>query len=152
MLGHAMIFKILILIQVTALAVLLRAPCIFRPNEPEMHKYSAILATTQPFRATCIDKIKTAMNPFTNFFGKLTGIMIRVLLRSDLIPIYKGKSVYDHGNSLRNKNHEVDDAMKKLEVQMESVLRYLMNCSIISCGIYSLPVVYTECLQKSLMN
>jgi hypothetical protein len=80
MIAQSVLFKIFLLIQVTALAVLLRAPCIFRPNEPEMHKYSAILATTQPFRASCIEKIKNAISPLTHLFGKLTGMVLYVLL------------------------------------------------------------------------
>jgi len=69
----SLLLKILIIVQVAAIAIVLRAPCIFRADEPDMHKYSAILATTQPFRLNCIQQIKQSMNPFDVFLGKISG-------------------------------------------------------------------------------
>jgi hypothetical protein len=51
----------------------IRAPCVFRSDEEEMHKYSAILAATEPFRNLCHAQIKNAMNPLVYFFYWIQG-------------------------------------------------------------------------------
>lgn len=41
-----------------------RAPSIFRPDEVVYHKYSAILAATEPFKAQFVTQIKSVLGPF----------------------------------------------------------------------------------------
>jgi len=41
-----------------------RAPSIFRPDEVVYHKYSAILAATEPFKAQFVSQVKRVLGPF----------------------------------------------------------------------------------------
>lgn len=42
----------------------IRAPSVFRYDEINYHKYSAILAATEPFKIQCIAQIKKSLGPF----------------------------------------------------------------------------------------
>ena len=53
----------------------IRAPCVFRADEEELHKYAAVLAATEPFRSLCYAQIKNAMNPFDYIIRWLSGIL-----------------------------------------------------------------------------
>ena len=57
----------------------IRAPCVFRSDEEELHKYAAILAATEPFRLLCNAQIKNTMNPIAQFLHWLSGIVISVI-------------------------------------------------------------------------
>jgi hypothetical protein len=57
-------------------SVMIRAPSVFRSDEVEMHKYSAILAATEPFRIQCEEQIKKSVNPI--------GLAVRRMLGKEL--------------------------------------------------------------------
>ena len=57
----------------------IRAPCVFRADEEELHKYAAILAATEPFRSLCNTQIKKAMNPIDFIIRWLSGSYQKVL-------------------------------------------------------------------------
>ena len=44
--------------------LLIRAPSVFRYDEINYHKYSAVLAATEPFKIQCITQIKKSLGPF----------------------------------------------------------------------------------------
>jgi hypothetical protein len=52
----------------------IRAPSVFRADEEEMHKYSAVLAATEPFRNLCNTQIKMAISPFKYLILLLKGV------------------------------------------------------------------------------
>jgi hypothetical protein len=41
----------------------IRAPCVFGRDDAEMHKYSAVLAATEPFKESCKSHILQSVNP-----------------------------------------------------------------------------------------
>lgn len=41
----------------------IRAPSVFRSEDAEMHKYAAILAATEPFKASCVRQIMQSVGP-----------------------------------------------------------------------------------------
>jgi hypothetical protein len=49
------------------------AVSIFRPEESEYQKYSAILAATEPLRLKCEEDIKKVVNPLVLLYHQLTG-------------------------------------------------------------------------------
>lgn len=59
-----------------------RAPSVFRSDEVEMHRYSAVLAATEPFRIQCQQQLNRALNPVKAFTGKLFGKRISCLVNT----------------------------------------------------------------------
>ena len=57
----------------------IRAPCVFRADEEDLHKYAAILAATEPFRSLCNTQIKKAMNPIVYTIRWLSGSYHKLL-------------------------------------------------------------------------
>ena len=51
----------------------IKAIAVFRPEESEYHKYSAVLAATEPFRILCDEEIRKSMGPLNVFFHKIRG-------------------------------------------------------------------------------
>jgi hypothetical protein len=56
-------------------AIKITAVSIFRPEDSEMHKYSAILATTEPYRFRCDEQIKDSIGILRYFLLKLNGVL-----------------------------------------------------------------------------
>lgn len=52
----------------------IKALSVFRPDETDMHKYSAILAATEPFRLQCTKQIKESINPLKYLLITISGI------------------------------------------------------------------------------
>lgn len=50
-----------------------RAPSVFRSDEVDFHKFSAILATTEPFRQQCINDLKRLLNPLQKMSNSILG-------------------------------------------------------------------------------
>lgn len=73
------------IIQVYSKEQYIKAVSIFRPDEVDMHKYSAILAATEPFRYQCEAQIKTSVSPVKRVFMKLNGSTLNCL--SSLVAI-----------------------------------------------------------------
>lgn len=63
----------------TAVSVLIRAPSVFRSDEADMHKYSAILAATEPFRIQCEEQIKRSANPIKFLAKRILGTLLTVI-------------------------------------------------------------------------
>lgn len=66
----------------------IRAPCVFRADEEELHKYAAILAATEPFRSLCNTQIKKAMNPIDYIIRWLSGSYLKEVFS---IPVFVSK-------------------------------------------------------------
>jgi hypothetical protein len=49
------------------------AVAIFRRDEVDLHKYSAVLAAIEPFRLQLGDEIKKSLNPIAYAFHKIKG-------------------------------------------------------------------------------
>lgn len=81
---------------------------IFRPDEPELHKYSAVLAATEPFRLRCDKEIKRAINPIKHFLYKLRGV-----------------SLTEPTSIARIENRAVDIACARYEQRVDEILRYV---------------------------
>lgn len=105
----------------------IRAPCVFRADEEELHKYAAILAATEPFRLLCNTQIKKALNPIAYLFHLLAG--------AEIIPYFiflyylkcfllEGKPLLNHALELRSKNKAIDLACDRYETRVESTLRW----------------------------
>ena len=67
----AALFLTLIPIQTTAK---LSTVAVFRREELELHKYSAVLAEIEPFRLLLNEDIRNALNPISYIFHKIKGM------------------------------------------------------------------------------
>ena len=84
---------------------------IFRPEESDLHKYSAVLAATEPFRLRCDLEIRRAVNPLKILYYKLRGI-----------------SLTDPASIVRIENKAVDLACARYEQRVDEILKsYDMN-------------------------
>ena len=52
------------------------AVAVFRRDEVDLHKYSAVLAAIEPFRLQLSEEIKKSLNPLSYIFHKIKGILI----------------------------------------------------------------------------
>jgi hypothetical protein len=59
-------------------ASLIRAPSVFGHHEADLHKYSAVLAATEPFRLQCQSQLKQSLNPIKYWSRKLFGELFAV--------------------------------------------------------------------------
>ena len=84
----------------------IRAVSIFRADESDLHKYSAVLAATEPIRVRCNNEIKRAMNPFE--------ILYHFVKRTKL---------KDPNGVIRIENKGVDQACSRFENRVDEVLR-----------------------------
>ena len=94
---------------------------IFRPEESELHKYSAVLAATEPFRLRCDSEIKRAINPVKRLYYKLRGV-----------------SLSDPSSIARIENKAVDVACARYEQRVDDILKCVI--SHISHG-FSAPIL-----------
>jgi hypothetical protein len=53
------------------------AIAVFRRDEVDLHKYSAVLAAIEPFRLQLSEEIKKSLNPLSYIFHKIKGILLR---------------------------------------------------------------------------
>ena len=49
------------------------AIAVFRRDEVDLHKYSAVLAAIEPFRLQLSEEIKKSLNPMSYIFHKIKG-------------------------------------------------------------------------------
>lgn len=84
----------------------IRAPCVFPPDDIEMHKYAAVLAATEPSRNLCSKQINAAIGPLPR-----------------VTTFFKGKSIISEAAAMRNDNEEVDKAFSRYEMRVENILR-----------------------------
>lgn len=89
-----------------SVAVLIRAPSIFRADEGDMHKYAAILAATEPFRVQCQEQVKSHLNPAGYLFQRVFG-----------------KTAMQQAEEIRNSNPAVDIALTRFEVRVQNTIR-----------------------------
>ena len=61
----------------------LSTPAVFRREELELHKYSAVLAEVEPFRLILNEEIRNALNPISYLFHRIRGIDF-VHIRADI--------------------------------------------------------------------
>ena len=52
----------------------LSTPAVFRRDELELHKYSAVLAEVEPFRLILYEEIRNVLNPISYFYHRIKGI------------------------------------------------------------------------------
>ena len=84
----------------------IRAVSIFRADESDLHKYSAVLAATEPIRIRCDNEIKRAMNPFAYVYH-----------------FVKRTKLKDPNGVIRVENKGVDQACSRFENRVDEVLR-----------------------------
>ena len=53
------------------------AIAVFRRDEVDLHKYSAVLAAIEPFRLQLSEEIKKSLSPMSYIFHKIKGIPMR---------------------------------------------------------------------------
>lgn len=85
---------------------MIRAPSVFRSDEVNFHKYSAVLAVTEPFRQQCQEQIKKSLSSFQYYSS-----------------IVQGKSLIEKGTLLRKENIAIDAAIRRFEMRIQNTLR-----------------------------
>lgn len=106
-------------------AALIRAPTIFRPDEHDMHKYSAVLAATEPFRVQCEEKIRRSLSPISYAIRRLSGKSADPIVQGEsLMYICLGKTGLEVGELVRDENVAVDVALTRFEVRVQNAIRY----------------------------
>lgn len=109
-------------------AALIRAPTIFRPDEHDMHKYSAVLAATEPFRVQCEEQIRRSLSPISYAVRRLSGKWsvehTPVCFERRLTHALPGKTGLEVGELERDKNVAVDVALTRFEVRVQNAIRY----------------------------
>ena len=85
--------------RVTAISV-------FKPEESDLHKYSAVLAATEPIRLRCEYEIRKSLNPFSYVIYKLRGVNFK-----------------DPSGILRIENKAIDAACTRYENRVEEVVQ-----------------------------
>ena len=78
----------------------------FLPEESDLHKYSAVLAATEPIRLRCEVEIRNSMNPFSYMIYKLRGAKFK-----------------DPSGNVRIENKAVDAACVRYENRVDEVVR-----------------------------
>ena len=82
------------------------AVSVFKPEESDLHKYSAVLAATEPIRLRCELEIRNSMNPFLYMIYKLRGAKFK-----------------DPSGIVRIENKAVDAACIRYENRVDEVVR-----------------------------
>lgn len=115
----------------------IRAVSVFRNDEVDYHKYSAVLAATEPFRVQMEKEIKDCINPFKFMVLKIKGT-------------FKNSEKL---NNLREENLIVNSACDRYERRVSEVLRsYGMNANNfnnLSKSISSQPILKHRVLLQS---
>eukprot|EP01038_Epipyxis_sp_PR26KG_P006240 gene6240-8595_t len=83
-----------------------RAVSLFRSDEEDYQKYSAILATSEPFRLQCEEQIKDSVGSFKYFWLKITG-----------------KASLQQIQYLRKESKEIDLALARYSLRVENILK-----------------------------
>ena len=89
-----------------AMPARITAVSVFKPEESDLHKYSAVLAATEPIRLRCEVEIRKSMNPFSYMIYKLRGAKFK-----------------DPSGSVRIENKAVDAACIRYENRVDEVVR-----------------------------
>lgn len=79
---------------------------VFSPDESDYHKYSAILAATEPYRLQRDEEIKKTMSPMLFWYHKI-----------------KGTKINDPTCVLRLENKAVDQACERYEIKADEIVR-----------------------------
>lgn len=82
----------------------IKAPSIFRPEEVELHKFSAVLAATQPFNKRCTEQIKSAINPIKRLTFWLRGSETFRILAVDCLVQHLGSFMQENRSQSRLDN------------------------------------------------
>ena len=82
------------------------AVSVFKPEESDLHKYSAVLAATEPIRLRCELEIRKSLNPFSYIIYKLRGVNFK-----------------DPSGILRIENKAIDAACTRYENRVEEVVQ-----------------------------
>ena len=104
----------------------IKAPSIFRADEVELHKFSAVLAATQPFNRLCTDQIRNALNPIKRLTFWLKGNITpsSIVGIGDNCPVLcAGKPLTEQAGPLRRKQRTVNEALSRYESRVENVLK-----------------------------
>lgn len=97
-------------------ASLIRAPSIFRSDEDKLHKYSAILAATEPFRLQCQEQLLKEMKPLEAWKNKF-------LNNFTTDPQKRRKTIFEQGNELRKENSIIENTMSGFESKLQHLLQ-----------------------------
>ena len=89
-----------------AIPARITAVSVFKPEESDLHKYSAVLAATEPIRLRCEVEIRNSMNPFSYMIYKLRGAKFK-----------------DPSGNVRIENKAVDAACVRYENRVDEVVR-----------------------------
>ena len=106
------IFMVIVAVQLQqTLAIVpmipkITAVSVFKPEEGDLHKYSAVLAATEPIRLRCEVEIRKSMNPLAYVFYKLRGAKFK-----------------DPNGYVRIENKAVDAACIRYENRVDEVVR-----------------------------
>ena len=103
---HIVLFVLSSYFAQISCTALFKAVSVFQPHESEYHRYSAIMAATEPLRIQCDEDIKKKVNPIVLFFSTL-----------------KGTSVKDPSSSIRIENADVDHICLKYEQKVEEIVK-----------------------------
>jgi hypothetical protein len=111
MCNRLILLVVLVLVSQTLVASIMAPPrvtavSVFKPEESDLHKYSAVLAATEPIRLRCEVEIKRGLNPFTYLLYKLRGVNFK-----------------DPSGIVRIENKAVDAACTRYENRVDEVVR-----------------------------
>ena len=69
----SVVLSILLNVQITAK---ITAVSVFRRDEIDLHKYSAILSAIEPYRLQLNDEIKSSLNPISYIYHRIKGKIV----------------------------------------------------------------------------
>ena len=100
------IWVLMVLVFFTKTTARMNAVAIFRRDEVDMHKFSAVLAGIEPCRMQLNDDIKRSLNPLRFLYHKL-----------------KGTNLEDPNNGLRYTDRNIEMAYQKYETRINDIVR-----------------------------
>lgn len=102
----------------------IKAVSVFKSDEIIYHKYSAVLAATEPFRIQLEKDIENAFNPIYNIFRKIQGLYFsrHVCEVSSTFILIVGPFAKSMSEE-RLENAEVDDACMRYEKRVDDIVR-----------------------------
>ena len=100
------IWSLLVLVFFTQTTARMNAVAIFRRDEVDMHKFSAVLAGIEPCRIQLKEDIKRSLNPLKLLYHQL-----------------KGTNLEDPNNGLRYTNRNLEMAYQKYETRINDIVR-----------------------------
>ena len=100
------IWLLVVLVYFTKTTARMNAVAIFRRDEIDMHKFSAVLAGIEPYRMQLKEDIKRSLNPLRFLYHKL-----------------KGTNLEDPNNGLRYTDRNIEIAYQKYEGRINDIVR-----------------------------